>query len=650
MVSTSLFTGLSGLRTHQQYIDVIGNNLANVSTPGFWSSRATFGDILSFTMRSGSGPSGNFGGQNPMQVGLGTQIASIDMNTGQGTFQDTGRQLDVAIQGKGFFTVTDGLRTFYTRVGTFGIDADRTLVDLRSGLRVVNAAGSNIEIPLTATLAPQASTEITFEGNLPAVVTGPLEEIVESSSPFLAGTAATASAAPTGATTYDISAFPNGKLLLSVNSGAQQTIDFSSTHFADPAAATATEIAARFDQVAGLTTTADPTSGGVAFATVILGDNAGLKFDDASSSVGLLQALGLPSARQNGTESAADGDTDLASLTTRTAAYEAGDQITVGGTDPDGEQVSDTFIYGTDGTTIDSLLTFIETTFGTAQVNASIDTSGVLRLEAADKGPANLSLSIGDTSSKNNYPTFTIVQNGTGPDTAVTPMDVIDSLGRTHPVNMTFTRSESDPAVWDMQASMDASEGEIIADTISTIRFNQDGSFNVIGGGSSTLSFLFAGITAPQNITVNLGTSGQFDGIAMVGSSTSVTATGQDGYATGELLNIAFEEAGRLQGFYSNGQTRTLDTLRITLFPNEGGLLRVGDTLFVESPNSENPIATSAGNAGAGVIRPGSLENSNVDIAEEFVKLITAQRGFQANSRVISTADEILAELVNIVR
>ena len=97
MVSTSLFTGLSGLRTHQRYIDVIGNNLANVSTPGFWSSRTTFGDILSFTMRSGSGPSNNFGGQNPMQVGLGTQIASIDLNTEQGTFQNTGRSLDVAI-------------------------------------------------------------------------------------------------------------------------------------------------------------------------------------------------------------------------------------------------------------------------------------------------------------------------------------------------------------------------------------------------------------------------------------------------------------------------------------------------------------------------------------------------------------------------
>ena len=83
---------------------------------------------------------------------------------------------------------------------------------------------------------------------------------------------------------------------------------------------------------------------------------------------------------------------------------------------------------------------------------------------------------------------------------------------------------------------------------------------------------------------------------------------------------------------------------------NEGGLVRVGDTMFTESPNSDDAIATTANAAGAGSVRAGQLENSNVDIAREFVNLIEAQRGFQANSRVITTTDEILAELMNIVR
>jgi flagellar hook protein FlgE len=86
------------------------------------------------------------------------------------------------------------------------------------------------------------------------------------------------------------------------------------------------------------------------------------------------------------------------------------------------------------------------------------------------------------------------------------------------------------------------------------------------------------------------------------------------------------------------------------VFSNEAGLLRVGDTMFVESPNSNDAIITTAGSAGAGTIRAGSLEQSNVDIAREFVNLIQAQRGFQANSRVITTTDEMLAELMGIVR
>jgi flagellar hook protein FlgE len=201
-----------------------------------------------------------------------------------------------------------------------------------------------------------------------------------------------------------------------------------------------------------------------------------------------------------------------------------------------------------------------------------------------------------------------------------------------------------------MAATMDASEGTIPSATIGTIRFNSDGSFNVIGGGNNALTFSFAGIAAAQTVTINLGTSGQYDGVAMLGNKATVAATDQDGYAAGTLLNVAFDQEGKLLGYYSNGKTKEFAQLRISMFPNEGGLLRAGDTLFVQSPNSDDPLATTAVAAGAGVIRAGSLENSNVDIAQEFVSLIEAQRGFQANSSVITTTDEMLAELMNIVR
>jgi flagellar hook protein FlgE len=201
-----------------------------------------------------------------------------------------------------------------------------------------------------------------------------------------------------------------------------------------------------------------------------------------------------------------------------------------------------------------------------------------------------------------------------------------------------------------MSAEMDPSEGSILQNAISQIRFNDDGSFNVIGGGTNALQFQFNGISASQSVQINLGTSGQFDGIAMLGDTPTVAAVDQDGFGPGELIDAGFDPNGNLVAYYTNGQSQTLESLRISMFSNEAGLMRVGDTLWTESPNSDDAIFTTANVAGAGTVRTGSLENSNVDIAREFVSLIEAQRGFQANSRVITTTDEILAELINIVR
>ncbi len=656
MVSTALYTGLSGLRVHQTYIDVIGNNLANVSTPGFRGSRATFSDILSFTVRSGSGPSGSFGGTNPLQIGTGAYMSTVDTDLNQGTLQDTGRSLDVALQGRGFFTLSNGVQTFYTRVGAFGIDADRTLIDLRSGLRVVGSTGNEITVPVSDTLPASPSTQVQFQGNLPARVGGPLEEIVQSNVPLKQGTPATKTATAAGgaAPLFDLTTFGGKTLLVSVNGGAQQTITFAASAFGapptGPGPVNASSVAAAFS-AAGLAVTADDIAGTVRFDTVRLGASATLKFDDGPSSSGLLSALGLNATLVPGTEATATGSSNLAQLTARNASYTNGDAITVRGTNPDGTVFSDTFVYGTNGTDINSLLTFINQRLNGA--TATLTADGNIRVTANNKEEAQLSLFLGDVSGNSgtvSWPNFVVSQQGTGPDEAVTSIDIVDSQGRTHPVTMTFTRSTADSTIWDLQASIDSADGAITQGSIGQIRFNDNGSFNVIGGGTNTLTFAWNGISAAQSVAINLGTSGQFDGVAQLGNTATVAAVDQDGYAAGTLLNAGFNNEGELVGYYSNGQSQTLDTLRISMFSNEGGLVRAGDTMFVESPNSDDAIATTASAAGAGVVRSGQLENSNVDIAREFVNLIEAQRGFQANSRVITTTDEILAELMNIVR
>src|SRR5690606_33601470 len=127
----SLFAGVSGLRSHQRRMDVIGNNVANVNTVGFKAARATFQDGLYNTLRGAGAPQGtqgNRGGTNPRQVGLGVQVGSIDTLFTPGNPQSTGVETDLMIQGEGLFIVSDGERQFYTRAGNFYPDAAGNLV------------------------------------------------------------------------------------------------------------------------------------------------------------------------------------------------------------------------------------------------------------------------------------------------------------------------------------------------------------------------------------------------------------------------------------------------------------------------------------------------------------------------------------------
>jgi len=133
----SLYSGVSGLGANLTNLDVIGNNIANSNTVGFKSGRVTFNEMLTQTIKSASRPvAGGLGGTNPQQVGLGTQVGSIDTNFNQGNFQTTGKKTDLAIQGAGFFILNDGQSNVYTRAGIFGLDSENTLVNPSTGMRV----------------------------------------------------------------------------------------------------------------------------------------------------------------------------------------------------------------------------------------------------------------------------------------------------------------------------------------------------------------------------------------------------------------------------------------------------------------------------------------------------------------------------------
>ena len=131
---------------------------------------------------------------------------------------------------------------------------------------------------------------------------------------------------------------------------------------------------------------------------------------------------------------------------------------------------------------------------------------------------------------------------------------------------------------------------------------------------------------------------------------TSIKAVDTDGYGPGTLDSINIDSSGRVIGIYTNGRMQVEAIIAIASFNNPAGLTKMGNSLFYNTPNSGEVQLGMAGTSGLGSINPGALEMSNVDLANEFTEMITAQRGFQANSRIITTSDELLQELVNLKR
>ena len=171
-----MFAAISGLKNHQTMMDVVGNNIANVNTTGFKQSRVTFQDILSQTVRGASGPNAGRGGVNAEQIGLGVVLGGIDTIQTQGTLQSTGKSTDMAIQGDGYFVMSDGKQNFFTRDGSFDLGTDGTLVNAASGLHVMGwqadslgvvnttAAPTNITVPVGAGMTGKVSTTMAVSG------------------------------------------------------------------------------------------------------------------------------------------------------------------------------------------------------------------------------------------------------------------------------------------------------------------------------------------------------------------------------------------------------------------------------------------------------------------------------------------------------
>lgn len=576
-ILSALFAGVSGLNANGTALSVIGNNIANMSTVGFKSSKATFADLISSSISGGSGS---------VQTGIGVALTSVQGNFSQGSLATSANVLDLAIDGNGFFVVKNAQGgTFYSRAGAFRLDKNNNVVDpsgfqlqgfLADTTGAITGSIGNVSLPST-TASPQATGLAFIAANLNSstAVTGVRGNVV--------GSAASATTSAAGNLSFDIDLNGDGVQTVTVAAGSTGA-----------ALATAIQNAVR-----ALTPT-DPFRA-AAYTGFTATVNAAGFFTLAS---------GLSGVTDNTTASA--GTVVIAANGADTLAANlnllAGTSTT--GTDFDLSDPTGTSNFSSSMTTYDSLgnshlLTTYFTKVGSNTWNYNV-TANSNDVVTANYNAANIDAQLG------------ITRVGAG--------------------TMTF-----------------GTNGTLDRESVA-LRFDTGTAAGAVGIAPGQLQVDFNGATADQLITYNFGTSvtteggNGLDGTTQFGSQSAVVQLSQDGYAAGSLQAFSVDGNGVINGRFSNGQLRALAQVVLARFPDVLGLTRTGNNTFAESGASGQPVTGVPESAGLGKLKSNTLELSNVDLGESFIDMIAAQRGFQANSRVITTSDEILQELVNLKR
>lgn len=219
-------------------------------------------------------------------------------------------------------------------------------------------------------------------------------------------------------------------------------------------------------------------------------------------------------------------------------------------------------------------------------------------------------------------------------------MTLYDSLGAAHTASMYYVKTATNE--WDMHVTVDGNPSGT-----QHLVYDQNGNLTAPANGQFVLPTYdaAAGLStgaAPLNVTMDLSNTTQY------GDTFTMTSITQDGYTTGRLIGIDIDSTGVVQARFTNGQATQLGQVAIANFQNPQGLQQLGDTSWAQTFGSGQPLNGQAGNSGFGLIQSGALEASNVDITAQLVNMITAQRNFQANSQMISTADQITQTIINI--
>jgi len=596
----SLWSGVSGLQAHQIAMDVEGNNIANVNTTGFKYSRANFSDMLSQTTKIATAPQGNSGGKNPQQVGLGTQINSITRIFSQGSVQTTNKSTDLAIQGNGFFVVSnDAGKTYkYSRNGDFVFDAEGNFTN-------------NQGLIAQGWVRDRKSGEIDN--------TAPIQDIV----------------IPPGLTTP---ARPSAVINIKANLNTGDHINnFSPIR--------------ELDTVEGLAGAGprDPEHE----------DDFNVLFDAEGDSFNINPGQGI--------EISFDGGTNKKQF-----IYEpVSTNIDV--TDGDGDGI---YKFRTTEDLRASLEDYIQQFSPTAEI--TINEQGKYEISNSDATGVDLNIQVGGISNQlvdDNEKFTTAMKSFAGQLSAgsngikitqsinaathAASIDVFDSLGTKHTVRTEYrkegyiydsngvktgsqwhmTVSVPEPGVIGGQVRENMVEGSIV--------FNSDGSLASYTPASITYT-ANNGSAPNQTIQLNLGTANRFDGITSFDNDSNTSGISQDGFTGGDLDGIRIDSSGTLVGSFTNGRSFGLGQIAMAKFTNDIGLESDGGDVFIQTANSGDPVIGQAAVGGRGFIQASALEMSNVDLSRSLTQLIVVQRGFQANSKTITTSDQMLNTLLQL--
>lgn len=590
----SLYSGVAGLKTHQTKMDVIGNNIANVNTTAFKASSITFSELMSQTTQRASGPNATngTGGVNARQIGLGVKSGAININiTGQGSTQSTGNPFDVMINGDNFFIVNNGTENFFTRDGSFYVDAAGNLAMTSIGYNVmgwqVDEETGNIKKDTVSALRIMSAANMTYppEATSRAYMAGIIDK-----------------------NDTDVTS-SNGKV---VNLNFFDALGYSYTaKFVFRQSDNPNEYSLELQKI--LDSTGEEIDLSAAGDTKLWGDTSKQMKAGKVSFDSVNYTWDTTGKLSRGTELVADVTTlydangDLKAADTE-ITFADGTKTTV---QAQLDEIAKA--YGYEGSTDDFLNLLYD-----APNDVNDDTKGTTQISVADmlynlsKTPAGAVA--GDTTT---LPTFV----GADADAETS----FETAGRNFEgISVLF----------------DKNKGYLSAVAGSTTNFTSKLNLSALGGNFSDITVDFSEATMFDNKgTSTLGaTSGDLDGLGM-------------GRRLGDMIGVSIQKDGMIYASYDNGMTKLLGQIATAAFANASGLEKQGDNLYSATLNSGEFDGIGEDiTANGGYMSTGQLEMSNVDLSAEFTEMITTQRGFQANSRIITVSDTLLEELTNLKR